>query len=1092
MFRIQVTIWVSLFFGVQAFGVMAQQFVGAPEPGAAPMSPGSPKEQRRRFSLPPGFEIELVTSEEQGVGKPITVAWDDAGRLWTITALEYPLDGNEQPEAARALYEKGGADRVLVIDRPYGAGPYTPRVFAENLAMPMGVLPYQDGAIVGHGPEVLFLRDTDGDGRADQREVILSGFGIQDSHLMPHQFMRVAGGWFYLAQGAFNYSRVRTKDGREHRFDQTRLARFTIDGMRFEDLTSGPCNIWGMVINQEGEGFIQEANDFGYPVMALHHGASYPGCTGLYKPYAPFFPSEIDFRMGGTGLSGLALSDADGSFPEPYADVMFVANPITRKVQAIKIRPSGPWHRYELLPDFVLSSDEWFRPVAIHFGPDGCLYIVDWYNKIISHNEVPRTHPERDKTRGRIWRVRHKDQSRGAPPNVAKAANAELLKHLRSSSTWEMRAAWHQIADRPARELQPELVKIAEDRSAAPAHRIHALWALEELQSVPPETIRKLLAERNRNLRREAVRSLGTLSFSPLPILAGHLDDRDPEVRAEVIRVAAEHDVGFLLDAVKPALEAPAGKNPQTGAPMKLREAYERDFERYLIRAKLEGKTNELNRYIASPRPNLEGTLLAALALNTPESAEVLVGLLGKLERNPNEEELLRLVENLRLPRARQTLAALLARRDARVPALEALAKVRHRIDAASVAPLLETPLLELWRSGVKEFAARIAGSFKVMALAGALEEGLRTEGVPVQIAALRALREMERGSARSLAPLVSATDRALRDEALNSISAAPAGEETIRFWAKFNPVQRRAALRSLTASTAAAENLVAALRDRTVDERDLDADTVEKLRGFFPRNDLIQKMATRLADEFKPVLRLDGKNESFVNSNLKLEGPFTVETWVRLDSGINNNDGILGAPGGADFNFHDGKFRVYCGPELGDRAVAMRAMTPNSWTHLAVTRDSQGAFRTYINGELDATDTRAVTNTFTGLDIGRTGPPGGTAGALMEFRVWDRARSAREIRGEFDRTYTREARAAGLAYYANWTELSGGARIEKTADVPVLLTAEQAREQMAVFDRYRSLAEGKGNHEKGRALFASSCLICHSVGGQGAQIGPC
>ena len=108
----------------------------------------------------------------------------------------------------------------------------------------------------------------------------------------------------------------------------------------------------------------------------------------------------------GAKTIGLALSDPASSFPGAYADVMYVANPITRKIQAIKIHRDGPYHRYEKLPDFVLSSDEWFRPVAIHFGPAGCLYIVDWYNKIISHNEVPRSHPERDKTRTRIWRVR--------------------------------------------------------------------------------------------------------------------------------------------------------------------------------------------------------------------------------------------------------------------------------------------------------------------------------------------------------------------------------------------------------------------------------------------------------------------------------------------------------------------------------------------------------------------------------------------------------------------------------------------------------------------------------------------------------------
>src|SRR5687768_5735324 len=124
--------------GCSVFGA---EFVGAPEPSGATASPALPGEQRKTFTLPPGFEIELVASEEQSVGKPITVAWDAAGRLWTITALEYPLDGNEQPEAAKALYERGGRDRVLVFDDPYAASPQQPRVFAEGLAMPMGVLP---------------------------------------------------------------------------------------------------------------------------------------------------------------------------------------------------------------------------------------------------------------------------------------------------------------------------------------------------------------------------------------------------------------------------------------------------------------------------------------------------------------------------------------------------------------------------------------------------------------------------------------------------------------------------------------------------------------------------------------------------------------------------------------------------------------------------------------------------------------------------------------------------------------------------------------------------------------------------------------
>lgn len=1077
----------------------AENFVGAPQPAASAASPVVAAEQQRRFTLPPGFEIEIVASEEQGVGKPVTVAWDDAGALWTVTALEYPLDGNEQPEAARALYERGGQDRVLVFDNPYGRQPGQARVFADKLAMPMGVLPHKDGAIVHQGPEVLFLRDTDGDGRADRREVILSGFGIQDSHLMPHQFTRVPGNWFYLAQGAFNYSKVRTKDGREHPFDQTRLARFTLDGMKFEDLTSGPCNIWGLAINQEGEGFIQEANDFGYPVMALHAEASYPGCTGLFTPYAPYFPSEIEFRMGGTGLSGLALSDPEGSFPGPYANVMFVANPITRKVQAIRIHKNGPWHRYELLPDFVLSSDEWFRPVAIHFGPDGCLYIVDWYNKIISHNEVPRNHPERDKTRGRIWRVRHKDQPRSTPPNIARAGDADLMKYLRSDSTWQMRAAWHQIVDRPVRSLEKDLVRLAEDRSAKAAHRIHALWALEGMGMLSMGTVEAFAREENRNLRREGLRSLSTANLpreAELKLLRAHANDPDPEVRAEVIRGASD-DLGLLLGMVKPALNEPMGKNPQTGAPMKLREAYDREFERYLVRRRLERSQGELHGLLGREAAGLgmEGRLLAALALNTPESTVELARLLGDLDRNPNEEELLRLVENLGLGTARLTLGKLLGKPDARVTVLEALLKVRNRIETSVVEPMLAGPLDEVWRGGDKEFAARVAGAFKVGPLAKLLEGALGSEAEPVQIAALRALREMGRGNVAKTAPLANSSNRVLRDEALNSISGGGEAGAAIEFWGKFNPVQRRAALRTLTSGAAASEKLVAALEAKTIDERDLDAEAIERLRNHLPANAAVKELAGRLLDQFKPVLVLDRRNDSFARTDLKLDGPFTVETWVRLEPGIDNNDSILGGPGSAELNFHEGRFRVYCGPQFGDRAVARRAMTADSWTHLAVTREESGTISTFMNGELETRDERAVTNSFAGLNIGWSGPARGTAGAMTEFRVWNRARTATQIRADFDRSFEGETRADGLVFRAAgsgpWGDLMGGARVEQIADAPGLLTTEEAREQEIIFQKYRALAEGNGDLEKGRALATSSCLICHSVGGQGAQIGP-
>jgi putative membrane-bound dehydrogenase-like protein len=518
--------------------------------------PRTPEEQRHAFKLPPGFEMELVAAESAGLGKFIAVAWDASMRLWTMTALEYPVDANENKSASDALFARGGRDRVVVFDDVYGAdvgAAAKPRIFADGLVMPLGVQPYRDGAFVQYGADIRFYRDSDGDGRADRHEVVLTGFGTQDSHLFPHQFLRQPGGGMFVAQGLFNYSTVRRPNGQsfadgstEVDFNQCKLAVMALDGTRFEAVTAGPNNIWGLTTSREGETFLQEANDQGYPVIPYAAGIHVrTGSKDRLRPYQPLMRAPLGPpQMGGTGLSGLALAeDGDGLFrnvgqPAAATDkVFFLANPITGTVQVVKATDDGARPRFEKRSDFITTEDRWFRPVAMAFGPDGCLYLVDWYNKIISHNEVPREHPDRDKTRGRIWRVRHRDQPRNAPVKLARLDERALLAHLGAPNALVARLAWLEIGDRRATGLAPELQRIAMDRAAAADRRLGALWALENLGTVESALLRTVAAEANPNLRREAVR---IAAMQPRPeaefrgiarTLAG---DARPSVRAAV------------------------------------------------------------------------------------------------------------------------------------------------------------------------------------------------------------------------------------------------------------------------------------------------------------------------------------------------------------------------------------------------------------------------------------------------------------------------------------------------------------------------------------------------------------------------------
>jgi putative membrane-bound dehydrogenase-like protein len=1106
------------------------RFLGAPEPPKPPkVSPLTAAEEQTTFTLPSGFEIELVAQESEGIGKFVAVDWDLRGRMWSMTALEYPVDANESPAAARELYARAARDKVLVFDQPYGPGPHTPRVFADGLAIPLGILPYKNGVFVQHGPDIVFLNDTDSDGRSDTRQVVLGGFGVQDSHLFPHQFTRGPGNWIWMAQGAFNYGKVRTTQGEEVQFDQTRMARFRANGSEFDITSQGPCNIWGLVLTAEGEAWIQEANDFGYPAMPFQLYANYPGCSDAqWKSYAPEFPATApDFRMGGTGLSGLALTDQD-DWPAPYNDILYVANPITRAVQAIRIQRDGARVRLQKLPDFLRSSDEWFRPVALRLGPDGCLYLVDWYNKIISHNEVPRNHPDRDKTRGRIWRVRHRGQQSRPVPNFVKLTGNELLAKLGGPSTPQSHMAWQTIVDRPVRELAPRLQTILADPTQSAGRRIAALWAFEGLAGWGAHPtwvglLTPLLSETNRHIRREAVRVFGEDRYARAESIESLADDPDPDVRAEVLRSAGRmldnaerqrdpatanpgaREVALLVRMARAPLPGPTAKSTQNGRVIKVGAAYDREFERYLARMFLEKHPAIVAAFLESPDAHalpVENRLLATLALEPEASASHVAALLPQLGRAPGQEELLRLAQYPDTPGVLDALKQTLESSTSRSAALESLLQVRTRLDPAKLTPLLTDVARRLWGAGAADrvLALRLIGSFKLAALEPDLNEALTHASLaPAEaLGALRALRELGGGELAGAIVHVRSPQRDLAEAALSVIvssrnETAP-GLVLTQLWSGLSPNQRRLALTGLSGHPPGAHAIVRAVRDGVLAKDELDGPVLDRLHTVLGQDEGLAALLQEMEAFLRPVLRLDGTDDAWVDSNITLDGAFTVETWVKLDPGIDNNDGLLGAPDVVDMNSYGGQFRVYGGSKVGDVIVSRKPMVPDTWTHLAVTRDVQGWLSLYRNGELDNDQGRPFPQRLAGLRIGWTTPGQGTAGWLTEYRIWDRARTAAEIRADFDRSFGGEPKQALVHYFPGagpWGQLRSGARVTKTPDFPPLLSPAEARTVAEKFAKFRLLAEQAGDTARGQTIFRAVCAGCHRVGGQGGQVGP-
>ncbi|MFC0019436.1 DUF7133 domain-containing protein [Roseibacillus persicicus] len=589
----------------------------------------TPEEQLAQFTLAEGFVIELVASERNGIINPIDLTFDDAGRLWTQTAEMYPLDPmgdkpnrsirgqlqdpnspiHSHPEMVRLkrLYQlkDKGTDRIVVIDDPTKPVTGPVRRVAEGLTMPQSILPYKNGVYVAHGSEILFMEDADNDGIFEKSQSVLTGFSYIDCHTMSHLLTRAPGGWINFSHGAMNLGEVTAlASGAKEQINYCKTARFSLDGKRLELVTSGLNNIWGYQLRANGQWYGSEANDLGMSVVPLEPMSGYLGIgNDKLRPYQPMVPQLHKFRLGGTGLSSLVfVEDDQGGFPAEWKDRALLANPITNTINTVRInREADGAIDAEHLEDLLKCDDDWFRPVNMEFGPDGCLYIADWYNKIVSHNEVPRSDPSRDKTHGRIWRIRHVNQKPVPVPNVLQAADADLLKHLTGPTRWEKRAAWHQIADRQAISLLPDIKKLAANPELSIGSRVSAIWSYESLGEFDREFTEFLLQDEDPNVRREVIRSLASFDLSAdlvAQLLAPSLEGPRATLRSQALRTLAEvgkanqSTIALLIKSSKPPLP---GKMAMGGT-------YERQFERYLARVAMENYQDELKAYLKSPQ----------------------------------------------------------------------------------------------------------------------------------------------------------------------------------------------------------------------------------------------------------------------------------------------------------------------------------------------------------------------------------------------------------------------------------------------------------------------------------------------------------
>ncbi len=553
----------SLRHAARGFILAAAVLIGGRLPAADPFAefvrttePRTPEAERQGFHLPPGFEIQLVAAEPQ-IGKPMNLAFDIQGRLWITQSREYPFPAPTNRPARDAI-------KILAEIGPDGrAGKIT--TFAEGLNIPIGLYPYRDGVIAFSIPYIYHFQDTDGDGRADKKELLLGRLGFErDTHGLTSNFRRGFDGWLYADHGYNNNSTLTATDGSTIKMNSGNCYRFKIDGSRVEQHSWGQVNPFGLMFDPLGD--LWSADCHSAPVYVLLRGAYYPS---FGKPHdgLGFGPAICAHSHGSTAIVGMVYYAAE-NFPAEYRGHTFIGNVMTCRINRDSYAAHGSTRVAREEPDFLSSDDPWFRPVDLQLGPDGAIYVADFYNRIIGHYEVPLDHPGRDRERGRIWRIvyrgQNEDGAAGPGNNRQKSGLAEtlasprdvngLVAELGSANLARRMLAMNHLADSVGQPAVAPLKKVL-NKSTNWFQKAHALWVLYRLNALDEKALVAAARDPARGVRVHAMRVLGEMenwSATEHALALAGLRDNDAFVQRAAADALGRHpapeDLRPLLD----------------------------------------------------------------------------------------------------------------------------------------------------------------------------------------------------------------------------------------------------------------------------------------------------------------------------------------------------------------------------------------------------------------------------------------------------------------------------------------------------------------------------------------------------------------
>jgi putative membrane-bound dehydrogenase-like protein len=574
--------------------------------------PLPPEESRKTFHLPNGLRIELVASEPS-LAEPTGACFDGRGRLFVCELHGYNRDGYydiielnksgvldkavRRIPATRQAEERAARDTygtIKLLESTKGDGHFDrTTVFADHLPPCYGVVPARDGVIAICAPSTVFLADRDGDGKAEVREELFTGFGVGEIWSRISNPRWGLDNWIYVASGATSGGTIRGPHLKKEVQLGNTCFRFKPDGSRLEPVSGGTSGFglafddWGdrfLVTNQQHALYVAPLPfealsrnpyaaavnpvvnicSYGHPARAFPKSKPDPWRRrrGEQPEWVKFYGSaETDAGLF-TSACAPTIYQAD-LFPEPYRGNHFSCEPAQNLIHRCILEPNGAAYiarRADLGTEFLTSTDAWFRPVNLTIGPEGALYIVDMYREIIEdYSAIPRYLQQQyaeglrngwDK--GRIWRVVPDRPREAVPSNLSRGDTSALVAELTSPNVWRRLTAQRLLVERGDSKAVPDLKALA-ITGKTPQARLHALHVLDGLSALTPDVVEQALADEHFAVRAHALQ-LAERWLDREPSLLGKavtlVRDPHPKVRLQLAFSLGESKDARALEAL--------------------------------------------------------------------------------------------------------------------------------------------------------------------------------------------------------------------------------------------------------------------------------------------------------------------------------------------------------------------------------------------------------------------------------------------------------------------------------------------------------------------------------------------------------------